>query len=47
MSNRGNSFANGNSESGPAGYRTWLSGWQAPRPVTSWEFTEPSPEPAP
>lgn len=38
---RGNSFAMGNSmANGPAGFRTWQSGWQAPRPVTWWDYME-------
>lgn len=38
---RGNSFANGNSmNNGPVAPWTWRSGYQAPRPVTHWDFTE-------
>ena len=38
---KGNSFANGESGgSGIRGYRGWLGGWQAPRPVISYEWDE-------
>jgi hypothetical protein len=38
---RGNSFANGNSmNNGPTAPWTWCGGYQAPRPVTHWDFTE-------
>lgn len=41
---RGNSFANGqDGSSGPLAVYGWRSGYQAPRPVTHWDFTEPGP----
>ncbi len=38
---KGNSFSNGNNFAfGPTGFRSWRSGWQAPPPVTLYDFTE-------
>lgn len=39
----GKSFANGNGNSmnnGPLALMTWRTGYQVPRPVTHWDFTE-------
>lgn len=45
-SNRGNSFANGaggagNSMNNGSGPWSWARGYQAPPPVTCWDFMEP------
>jgi hypothetical protein len=41
---RGESIGNGNSfANGPCALWTWRAGYQAPRPVTHWDFTEGRP----